>query len=108
MITLTVSDRTVAFAGSPRPERHLLVSLSRVARTAMQLLLRSRRTHVITVINAEPHDTIEDVKLKIRDKFGTPIFLQCLKYLGTVLEDGRTLRDYGIQDDCTIHLEVLR
>lgn len=72
----------------------------------MQIFIKTLTGKTIT-LQVDPNERVEEVKQKIFDKEGIPIDQQRIIFSGKQLENDKTLSDYNVQPESTIHL-VLR
>mmetsp|Transcript_24747 Transcript_24747/g.40560 ORF Transcript_24747/g.40560 Transcript_24747/m.40560 type:complete len:286 (+) Transcript_24747:85-942(+) len=108
LLTQSCNGNRLPFLGGSRalvrPSSALTTALD--LRGGMQLFVKTLTGKTVS-IEIEEGESIEDVKAKIAEKEGIPPEQQRIIFGGQQLQDGKTVDDYNIGDDATLHL-VLR
>ena len=75
--------------------------------SVMQIFVKTPSGKTI-VLEVEPGDSIENVRMKIEEKEGIPTEQQCLKFADRELEDGHTLNDFNIRNRSVLLLSLMQ
>ncbi len=97
------SDPSAA-SSSPSPNKKKTRTNNDSTTTCMQIFVKTMTGKTITLLDVKPSDTVDDLKTKIQNADGIPSDQQRLIWAGRQLEDGTTVSEYGIKNECTIHL----
>ncbi len=82
----------------PLPERSIEIF-------AQMKMVGDRDPDKIITLDCKPSDIVKIVKLKIQEKEGIPPDYQLVSFKGKLLEDGRTLGYYNVQNRSTLYIK---
>ena len=91
-------------AGIPE---HATLRVTFVATVATMQIYVKKLTGKTITLEVKPSDSIDSIKAQVQDKWAIPPDKQCFFFACKKLFDGRTLDDYNIEKETTIHM-ILR
>ncbi|KAL0979329.1 hypothetical protein UPYG_G00183710 [Umbra pygmaea] len=99
-ISLSDDSRTLSDYGLHSGSKVMVLITAHI-----QVFLKNEKgqTHTYDVL---PGETVTEFKAKVQNKEGVPANQQRLIYEGRQLDDGKTLEDYGVRNESTIHLTL--
>lgn len=83
----------------------VLLALGSAPAFAMKIYVKNMAGQTL-ILDVAPSYSIEKVKGMIQMTAGIPVAAQHLILAGKVLENSRTLSDYNVQKDATLHVIV--
>jgi len=104
---ITVARLGIFFAGKELEDKNTLedynIQNESTLHCYMQIFVKTLTGKIIN-LDVDPASLLEEIKVEIQDKVGIPYEQQHLIFAGEELENGRTLRDYNIQNESTLTL----
>jgi large subunit ribosomal protein L40e len=72
----------------------------------MDIFIKTLKGRSNSCINIELSDTVYNMKKKIEERFSVSISFQVLIFAGKVLEDYKSLEEYGLYNEACLFLHI--